>query len=126
MSDGAWHQIVFVNRSDQTGSLYIDGVLDNGGFSTAIGNDIYSFRIDGFMRGYEGVTTTGTIDDIRIYDHSLSAGEVSILFRSATSLPVVGQGGWVVLVAAMLCTGLLWMPGTAGRSRACSRRTKAG
>ena len=126
VSDGTWHQIVFVNRSDQTGSLYIDGVLDNGGFSTAIGNDIYSFRIDGFMRGYEGVTTTGTIDDVRIYDHSLSASEVSILFHSATSLPLMGQGAWIVLATSMLCTGLLWMPGTAGRSRVFSLRTKAG
>jgi len=126
VSDGTWHQIVFVNYPDQTGSLYIDGVLDKGGFSTAIGNDIYSFRIDGFMRGYEGVTTIGAIDDVRIYDHSLSAGEVSVLFRSATSLPLMGPSGWLVLVISMLCTGLLSMPASAGRPRAFPLRTRVG
>lgn len=108
VADGLWHHIVFTNHPDQTGSLYIDGVPDNIGFSTAINDDNYSFRIDGFMRGYPDEFTTGTIDDIRIYDHALSAEQASTLYHGAPPVPLMNRAGWILLVVAVVSVSIYW------------------
>src|SRR3990167_1118617 len=76
VADGEWHHIAYVNHSDETGDLYIDGVCEVSGLSSSIGNDTYPFRIDGFMLGYLGVYTVGQLDAASIHNRDLSAAEI--------------------------------------------------
>jgi hypothetical protein len=70
-----------VNHSNETGDLYIDGVKEIDGLSSSISLDTNPFRINYFMRGYNGMYTDGMLDDIRVYDHSLTQGAVTALFE---------------------------------------------
>ena len=78
VTDGQWHNIVFVNHASQTGTIYVDGVLESTG-STKIDNNVFGFRIDSFMRNYNSVFTNGMLDEVRIYDQELSLAEIQDL-----------------------------------------------
>jgi hypothetical protein len=78
VNDDQWHHIAYVNNANQTGSLYIDGVLEIANLSSLIGDNA-KFRIDGFMKGFTNQFTSGLIDDVRIYNHSLTLAEVEDL-----------------------------------------------
>jgi len=53
--------------------LYIDGVQEIDGQSSSTSNDTYPYRIDGFMRGYNGAYTSGSIDEVQVYSHAITA-----------------------------------------------------
>jgi hypothetical protein len=97
-SSGVWHHFVVIYDKSQSGrneiNLYIDGVLhtpfrilyanDN---TNAFGNNpIYLFS-----RGGTREFTTGTVDDLRIYNRALSASEIQQLYSGtgSASLPVL-------------------------------------
>jgi len=63
--------------------LYIDGVLNNS--RSATGN--ISVSSEDLMFGGHVAANNVIIDEIRIYDHALSAGEVSALAAGATAAP---------------------------------------
>ena len=82
VNDGAWHHIAYVFDQNTGGgiSLFIDGVLDTTNANSAawswtasqrwelgLSHDTYWYRYDGWM------------DDFRIYNRQLSAGEVLTL-----------------------------------------------
>lgn len=81
VTDNLWHHVAFVrNTAAQAVYLYVDGTLDaslsytdtgaidtsGGGHSVSISNPTYAFP--------------GSIDDVRIYNHVLSASEVTTLY----------------------------------------------
>jgi hypothetical protein len=78
IADNSWHHIAYVNYSNGTGDLYIDGTKVINGVPSA-GNSLYPYRIDGFMIGYLSVYTSGAIDDARYYNRSLSATEIATI-----------------------------------------------
>src|SRR5687768_12304418 len=61
--------IAYVNHSNQTGDLYIDGVAEITGASSSIDSGTFIFQIDNFMRGFNAQHTSGLLDDVRIYDN---------------------------------------------------------
>ena len=85
VADGNWHFIVYVNRSDKTGDLYIDGVAEVTGQSSVISDPTYPFRIDTIMRGYNNLYTSGTIDEVSIFNYALTSGQISSLYSTGTS-----------------------------------------
>lgn len=74
--DGNWHHVVGV-RNGSTALIYVDGVLENMTTNTAVGScdGDTSTRIG--KRGAAGfLPFNGTIDEVRIYNFSLTAGQV--------------------------------------------------
>ncbi len=84
-SNGAWHNVMATESGTQV-AIYIDGVKCNGGTGDAIGNA--SRNIDIGKHDLNGYYFTGQIDDVRIYNRALSAGEVKQLYNSARSYEV--------------------------------------
>jgi len=83
IADDAWHHVVFASAAGATSSqtkVYVDGnlITGTGGNSVVINtgstSDVFIGTDSGFGARYEGL-----LDDVRIYDHELSAGEVSAL-----------------------------------------------
>ncbi len=91
-NDGNWHHAVGVSNGDnKTIQLYVDGVLQQ---TTAIGT-VYSSYPSSYWRigGYKvtGLTNnggdgffTGDIDEVRVYNRTLSTDEISQLYRLTT------------------------------------------
>jgi hypothetical protein len=101
VNDGQWHHIAYVNHSTETGDLYVDGVMEDSG-SSSIDNDTFAFRIDGFMRNFNSAFTSGLIDDVRIYNHSLTQAEITELLEIPVPEPATGAlvaAGLAALVA---------------------------
>ncbi len=80
VADGNWHHIAFTQDSSQTGYLYIDGRLEAYG-SSSNSNDSYPYRINYFMRGYNGQYTSGSIDEVRIVSETLSAEQIRNIYE---------------------------------------------
>ncbi|MBT4166125.1 LamG domain-containing protein [archaeon] len=80
-SDLKWHHLVVYVHSDGAGSsdLYVDGVLDEGDVDTT---SEVSWGSGGF---YIGNNFNGTIDDIMIFNRSLSIQEVQGLYANEST-----------------------------------------
>ena len=79
VSDDEWHHAVFVNHSNETGDIYINGVAEATGVSTSIGSGggyTYYFHPDYIARGYNGQYFDGDVAVCRVYDKELSANEI--------------------------------------------------
>ena len=80
--DGKWHHIL-ATTNGQTNKLYIDGALEAQlGVSTVAGKSgapVYVGTWDGMTNS---LTFIGSIDDIHIYNRSLSEQEVTMLYES--------------------------------------------
>jgi alpha-glucosidase (family GH31 glycosyl hydrolase) len=90
-SDGAWHHIVAVYPDTTVRHVYVDGVLaDSTTFTQAYFAGTNQVAVGNNNRN---TTTTdpfdGLIDDVRIYNHVLSAAE--ILELSSTQIPTIPQ-----------------------------------
>jgi len=85
VSAGNWHHIAGVRESDGDITLYVDGSsVATGSHSSETIIHTNNERI-GAQAG--GATTTenfdGMIDDVRIYDNSLSSSEVSLIYQNS-------------------------------------------
>ena len=83
IADDAWHHVVFASAAGAMSSqtkVYVDGTLvtGTGGNSVVINTGSTSDVFIGTDSG-SGARYEGLLDDVRIYDHELSAGEVSAL-----------------------------------------------
>lgn len=91
VTDGAWHHIAYINRLDKTGSIYIDGKHEVTG-SSAFDDATRRFVISGFMKGYSGVFTSGSLDDIRVYNTALSGDAIRDLASLAPPGSLTASG----------------------------------
>ena len=94
IDDGSWHLVVAERLADGTGQVYIDGALDSSqaaapvplssGFHVYIGEDVRS-AVD-LGSAYAG-NFVGQIDEVQIYNTSLTPVELQSLYndRTATS-----------------------------------------
>lgn len=87
LNDGRWHHVVFTmttNTSSSSGQnidIYLDGVLNQGSLtntaaSATIANAVYIGN-----RFATSFPWSGSIDEVRIYNRALSAGEVKDIYR---------------------------------------------
>jgi hypothetical protein len=85
VTDGNWHLLTGVyDQATETVSIYIDGVLEGVSFGASFpcyaAND---FLIGGLTISGQGFNYfVGLIDDVRVYDHALSADEVAVLAQA--------------------------------------------
>ena len=88
--NGEWHHVVVTWNSSGTIKVFLDGEYDN---EDTFDNPGFSFQGDEFFylgRGWAGNpgVFSGSIDDVRIYNRSLSSLEVKQLYNRA-----MGQDG---------------------------------
>jgi hypothetical protein len=74
VSNNVWHQIVYVNNTNETGGIYIDGISEVTGPSSLSGTNYFS--PDNIGRGYSGRYYSGSMANIKFYDKSLNASEI--------------------------------------------------
>jgi len=118
VSDGVWHLLTYV-RSGSTGYIYVDGIQEN----THTAEFNFS-PTDRWSIGMEwddlsaGDFLIGTLDDIRIYDRSLSADHVWDLFNGIEPAFVKAENPEPVDGAMLSDTwvSLGWSPGDTGAS----------
>jgi len=90
VNDGAWHHIVVI-RNSSSFQVYVDGSNDTSDSSEilAVTHDFdstWNLSI-GDDNGADDGFFNGTIDNIRIWNRSLSAGEIKILYESSVTYP---------------------------------------
>lgn len=79
--DNKWHHIVWTD-SNGTAKLYVDGVQDATNFNyTRSTLSINTTSIGHLNRGADEYNFNGSLDDVRIYNRALSAGEITQLYR---------------------------------------------
>ena len=74
VSDNVWHQVVYVNNTNETGIIYIDGVNEVSGSSSISG--INYFSPDYIGTGWRNRYYQGNIANCKFYDKSLTASEI--------------------------------------------------
>ena len=87
VADGAWHHICYVNHTDETGDLYIDGVAEIEGVSSSI-SIARKMTCNHIGRGYNGQYTSGSLKDIRIISRAITVTEIRELYN-ATARPTL-------------------------------------
>jgi prepilin-type N-terminal cleavage/methylation domain-containing protein len=80
VANNQWHYIVYVNHSNETGDLYVDGTKEINGLSSSISSATNYFKADNLMRGYSNQYTSGIIDEVRIYSAALTSAEIQKLY----------------------------------------------
>ncbi|MHC4158358.1 MAG: LamG domain-containing protein, partial [Planctomycetota bacterium] len=83
INDGDWHHITVTRKNTEYVRIYVDGHIRKSG-STNISTSTNQFTTIGVRRTNTGAFThhfNGTIDDVRVYDRSLSAQEIWQIFK---------------------------------------------
>ncbi|HVO39284.1 MAG TPA: DUF2341 domain-containing protein, partial [Spirochaetia bacterium] len=87
--DGTWHHVVGV-YDGATKYIYVDGALDTSVAATgSIATDAFNVYIAENAQN-TGRQFVGQIDDVRIYNVALSAGQVAALYYQSTTYTWVG------------------------------------
>jgi hypothetical protein len=91
VTDGTWHLLTGVyDQSAGSLAIYVDGAVEG----TVLGAAAPSYGNDPFLIGGVAVPGSGPVnhhkgllDDVRVYDHALSSGEIAALAGSVQSVP---------------------------------------
>ncbi|MFO1152047.1 MAG: LamG-like jellyroll fold domain-containing protein [Rhodospirillales bacterium] len=75
--DGRWHHIVYTATANAQ-SLYVDGVLEDTSAETSATNDGWPVMIGN--RAFASEYFNGALDDVRIYNRTLSQDEITRLY----------------------------------------------
>ncbi len=109
--DNTWHHIVWVDNNG-AGMVYIDGVPDANDFTYPRETmPLDTTTIGGILRDYPSHFFSGAIDDVRVYDHALSAEEVREIYcheegdTRCDALSVEGPAGQYTLHVHSICFG---------------------
>jgi hypothetical protein len=100
LSDGIWHHGVVTYDSSATAAgvaLYIDGIakamtVGKDTFAGSMSND-YPFRLG--RRTADGGLWSGSLDDVSVWDVTLSAGQVTSIYNNGIPTNLTGSGGLV-------------------------------
>lgn len=81
IATGSWYNVVYVNNTNETGSLYINGIPEVVNQSSSLSGANY-FSPDYIGRGYNGRYFSGKISSVYFYDRSLSMAEIQQNFNA--------------------------------------------
>jgi len=91
--DGIWHHVAFsFDESENNVSLYVDGTLDTTKVYTTVTGAIHQNNAEVWIgdehSGSVGGFFNGTIDDLLIFNHTLSAAQITAFYDNRTDLLV--------------------------------------
>ena len=88
INDGNWHHIAVVIKLGVSVTFYVDGALSSS-FSIDSAANSADSSLEFGLNPYApyGNYFTGTMDEVRIYDRALSAGDVASLFHPVSITP---------------------------------------
>jgi hypothetical protein len=128
LARGIWHHVVWTRAAggtDQTGSVvYVDGaavatepdpgLCCNGTTPNVTASPFHINRGNDFVRFF-----VGTLDEVALYDHVLTAADVTQHYAAFTGPPVpaLGPARRVVAALALLVLGVVLLPGVRWRTR---------
>ena len=97
MSSGTWYHVALVSdKTNGTGSLYIDGTLVGGVSLSSLSGSCTdtTFRVGASNFNTSSERFDGRVDDIRVYDRAITSEELShlALARGVAGTPSVGLG----------------------------------
>ncbi len=81
IADNSWHHVGFTTDRSSVSTFYIDGA-SSGTLNTAARTGSLENTADFKIGLYAGYDPTGTIDEVRLYNRTLSADEVKELYLS--------------------------------------------
>ena len=112
LADGQWHHVVYTYGASIAGQkLYVDGVLQASGIKDASDFD-WQERVNiGFSNDSAPPYFEGVLQDVRIYDRTLSAEEVQQLMRGDPLLAWNPQPSRGATVDVRDATALTWSAG---------------
>ncbi len=99
VNDGLWHQLVGVYTAGGTHSIYVDGLpLESTTISQTV-TDLGAPFLIGGVREVAGTNNpesryTGLIDEVQVYSHALTDGQITTLFLNP-SVPEPGTLGLI-------------------------------
>lgn len=94
INDSNWHHLVVSVDNSSNVSLYIDNVFRNSADASSIGSvdNVKAVRIGGHDQVTAGNSPlsewNGTIDEVMIFNHTLTAEQISALYQNRTDLIV--------------------------------------
>ncbi len=100
MDDGDWHHVVAVYTSGYNYSIYLDGVellLTTAGILDGFNASGEDVCIGCYIYGYARFEFNGSIDDVIIFNHSLSVEQVNAIYSNET-----------VIVSQEISKGEVW------------------
>lgn len=80
VSNNVWHQVVYVNNSNDTGSIYIDGNVEVTGSSSVVSGNYFAPNNIGW--GYSGQYFSGSVGSVKFYSRVLSSDEITTNFNA--------------------------------------------
>jgi hypothetical protein len=95
VNDGLWHQLLGVYNNGAT-SIYVDGQLAGTG-SAGYANNSADFMIGGIFSstGQPENVYRGLIDEVKVFDNSLTASDVQTLYNSTVSFIPIPAAIWL-------------------------------
>jgi hypothetical protein len=84
LNDGIWHQLV-VTRNGTSFSMYVDGILDQSGTTTAYAQTLAPLYV-GSDNLAAGRYLAGQVDDLKIFNYPLTAQQVAVLYNQGSSV----------------------------------------
>lgn len=89
VNDLQWHHLVGIyDAVNHTVSQYIDGLPSGSSFSTGMTPNSAPLLVGGVQSsGNPTGSYTGLVDELMLFDHALSANEVSYLFANPSGIP---------------------------------------
>ena len=101
-SSGIWHHLALVFDKTQTGgnqvAFYIDGVLQSPSWNLSASTNTNSFGNDAihlFSRGGSSQFSSGTIDELRIYNRALTAAQIQQIYDGSGVIAPSGSINYV-------------------------------
>jgi uncharacterized repeat protein (TIGR01451 family) len=111
VNDGNWHYVVGTRLANGTGQIWIDGVLDSSqaaapaplgsGIHVYIGEDVR----DAAFPGYPPLNFIGQIDEVQIYNGTLTPSQVASLDATAGNSLATDQRGLLRVAGANVDIG---------------------
>jgi hypothetical protein len=83
-ASNGWHHVVATSNGVGTWSIYLDGILSNGGTTISSSSSVYTTNTGNLYIGQRGngAFVQGSLDELMIWNRTLDAAEIQTLFKS--------------------------------------------